>query len=142
MATISVVLGLASGCAVLGSPGPCSSGLVEIGVPGSEACLSDLQSRPEISKWIDESGAPDYVEVLSSSRIRLFYIARDQVVTFEEGLIGGLSPSVTTRIRSSDHTRFTDADRKRLGDIRMGDVASPPPEPAPRGVTRGRVGEE
>ena len=131
-----------SGCAVLGSPGPCSSGLVEIGAPGGEACLSDLRTRPEIAQWIDETGTPDYVELLSSSRIRLFYVVRDQVVTFEDGLIGGLSPSVTARIRSADHTRFTDADRKRLGDIRMGDVASPPREPEPRGVTRGRVGEE
>ena len=113
--------------------------------PDGRACLEGLEQEADIAAWVAERGEPDYIERPSGSQIRFFYIGFDQVVTFGRGLFAG-EPRVMARIRAADHTRFTDADRARLGSTRMGDVAAPAQDDSSTtssgGVVRARVGQD
>jgi hypothetical protein len=136
----------ATGCALLpveGGLGACSGALLS---PASEIggqCLERMvQEGGAAADWIEREGKPDYFE-LSSSRVRLLYIERDQVVELSRSATGGIAAKTSAPIRASDHMRFRNEDKLRLGQTRVSRVPAPKAaaEEEPSEVRRARVGE-
>jgi hypothetical protein len=146
---LCAALGLttSASCALLpvaGGMGDCSGALLARTDPNGAACLERMvQGDGGVAEWLQRDGQPDYFEV-SSKRVRLLYIDRDQVVELSRSASGGVAAQTTTPIRASDHTRFRDADRARLGQTRVSRVPAAPAaveEERPNQVLRARVGE-
>ncbi len=143
----TALAGVLGGCVsgVLAGPATgCPGGMLAVAEPAGAACLEQLQTSQRVARWMAENGAPDYIETESSRNVRFFYVERDAVVNFGGGFFSSFEPKVAGRIRSLDHSRFSDADRARLGSKRMDAAAKPiPAEPPPGGgVLRRRVGED
>jgi hypothetical protein len=145
--------GRAAACALLLTLGACSlfgpsfsafrgETLRTAEAEGEEA-LELMQRVPALRSWVEQNGKPDYVRADSDRRLVIFYLERDQVVRFSRGRFSReYSASSSQPIRSDDHELFINADRERLGRVRLGQQPSPPQEPATRGegVVRKRVG--
>jgi len=137
---------LATGCAGFltgGGDAGCVPGMLSVKGAEGEACLESLQQQSAFARWMAENGAPDYVAPVGGE-VRFFYIERDAVVRFDTGWLAADEPTVESRIRSADHVQFSDADRARLGNVRLQDASVPASdEPPPGGgVRRARVGED
>jgi len=144
---LAALAGVSGGCvsSVLGGPGTgCSRGMLAVSDSAGARCLELLQDSQQVAQWMAENGAPDYIEAESSRDVRFFYVERDAVVRFGGGFFSRFDPKVAGRIRSLDHSRFSDADRARLGSKRMDAAAKPIAEEPPPGggILRRRVGED
>jgi hypothetical protein len=145
---LCAAIGLTAGtsCTLLpvaGGMGDCSGALLARTDPNGAACLERMaQGDGRVAEWLQREGQPDYFEI-SAQRVRLLYIERDQVVVLSRSAAGGVTAQTSKPIRASDHTRFRDADRLRLGQTRVSRVPSAPAveEERPNQVLRARVGE-
>jgi hypothetical protein len=128
---------------VAGGMDDCSDALLAGSDPAGAACLERMvQEGGELSSQLEQRGKPDYFE-LSSKRARLLYIERDEIVEVSRSATGGLAVRTSSPIRASDHMRFRNDDRVRLGQARVNRVpaTSPVEEERPNQVLRARVGE-
>jgi len=144
-AALALVLGGCVSSLVGGPAAGCSPGMLAVSDPDGASCLGLLERSQPVARWMAENGAPDYIEAASSRSVRFFYIERDATVSFGSGwVLGGFEPRVNARIHSLDHSRFSDADRARLGNRRMDAAATPIQDELPPGggVLRRRVGDE
>jgi hypothetical protein len=107
------------------------------------AALERMQQADAVRSWVERAGKPDYVRADSDRRLVIFYLKSDQVVRFERGLFSRAYRSAASApIRSDDFQQFTNADRERLGRLRLGNTQQPA-QPAQReGIVRKRVGGE
>jgi hypothetical protein len=107
-------------------------------------CLQSAREKhAALASWIDREGTPDYMKVDSARVLRIFYIERDETVTFKEPLlIGSTQATPRNPIRSDYYVDFANVDRERLGRVRLGTGTRPAVKPraASSGVTRKRVG--
>ena len=138
-----LALGACAFLPVEGGLGDCSGALLASVESSGAVCLERMvQNGGNVAQWLEQEGKPDYFEA-SGSRVRLLYIDRDQVLELSRTATGSIGAKTSTPIRASDHMRFRDADKVRLGQARIARVPRAPAavEEEANEVRPARVGE-
>jgi len=74
---------------------------------------------PTLRRWLAAEGLPDYLLVDSEERLRMFYVATDQMVVFQREDEPASAAEVLPRIGALYHARFSDAHRSALAQLRF-----------------------
>jgi len=123
----------------------CVGGFLPTARPEGSQCLELVSTVPAVAEWVQAQGRPDYVDMPTSRVLRLLYLESDRVVEFSRTGAGSVRSAVSTPIRASDHTRFSNDDRVRLGTLRAaraGGKALEAPADGGSEVKRGIVGRK